>query len=393
MHNFSKWLIASMSLFSAAALTAATPAPAQQNSNGNKATQKATNGQMKGAKAADQQQEVNVNKERYEQANQWGGRSRYRVSIENGYFMYADALVWRAGMQDGYGFKQLIGAENGNTRVRWQAKHPKAHLDWGFRIGAGWLAPRDDWEVSFDWTHISTRLVSSMGADVSKGERITIQDPQQIDNRTVLATHAKNSVKFVLNWGDLMLKREFMATKWFAIQPGVGLKYLSEDEDNQMGYSGVTTASSITSTANAVANAHYVTRSDFWGFGPKGELKTRWRLGYGVSLFGDMGAALVYGRFNSRATSTLLGSSNLSPTPIPYKASSGVRMSVPTLDFNIGFEWNKLMKDGKFRFNAHIGWEHHVLFNILQNDVIGNLDRNNGNLTTQGITFGGRFDF
>lgn len=386
MHNFSKWLIGSMSLFSAAALTAATPAPSQQNGQGNgKAMQKPANGQMKGAKAAEEA-EVNVNKERYEQANQWGGRSRYRISIENGYFAYADALVWRAGAQDSYGFKQLIGSENGAPRVRWQGKHPKSHLDWGFRAGAGWLAPRDDWEVSFDWTHVSMRQVSSMGADVGKGELLTIVDPNSIGNHAVTATHGKNPVKFVLNYGDLMLKREFMATKWFAIMPGVGMKYLMIDEDAQLGFTGVRIDN------QAAPNAHFRITNDFWGFGPKGELKTRWRLGYGVSFFGDVGAALVYGRFSTKAQSTLLGP-NATPPVLPFKATSGVRMSVPTLDFNLGFEWNKLMKDGKYRFNAHIGWEHHVFFNILQCDVIGSFDRNNGNLTTQGITFGGRFDF
>lgn len=373
MRAFSKGLFTTLTLLSVSNLSAIMIAPRQEDPKSEPPLAIVPPPEKKVETTKGKKPEVNPKEK-------WGGRAPYRVSPKYGFFASAEALYWRADFQSFYSFKQTTTAKDGNPLVKYQAKHAHSHMDFGFRVGVGYLGARDDWEVGADWTHI--RLKSIGNEIVGNGESLTVFVPNALF--PFVAQHAKEKVThMMLNDGNLMVKREFLVTPWISLKPGVGVEYFRLDTDILAPFKQITINGSTPIGSNS---ALLTFKNDFWGIGPKLDLRMRWLLGWGFSLFGEVGGSLLYGRFATEQSNDL-------PVDIAYKATSGTRMSVPALNYLIGFEWNRLFWKDWLRFHFHAGWEQHIYFQLMQYDVIGAYDSNNGNFATEGVTAGLRLDF
>lgn len=318
-------------------------------------------------------------------SEQWGGEAPYRVSWDHGFFIEGQALVWKSHINGNYTHKfHTVTEDDGEEEIHLKKRYPHAEWDWGFRIGAGYTMPHDDWEVSLEWTRIYTELKGREHEnDINRGLIPFNPNPFR---PAAFATHAKSKVHLHLNYLDLMLKREFLATKWLSVQPGIGLRTDWISSHFRSHYWGGNLAQQQIQGSDQI---HAKFKNNFWGIGPKAELNTRWILGKGFSLLGDLGFSYVYGFFQLEQSD----SKPLVPPFFEFEDHASFRQTMPIFDCFLGVRWDRMFDNDKYHLSFNIGWEHHVFFQALQADIVETFDVNNSNLTYEGITFGGRFDF
>ncbi len=305
-------------------------------------------------------------------ADQWGGCSPYRIAPDHAFYFTGAALWWEGSNVD------LVAGFHEKTKERKRKVNGdlrtillKPEFNWGFRVGVGYQMPFDDWELALDWTRIHEQFNARERSKHHEHLRLDLEDadlsPKSIHG------HARIKIDYL----DLALRREFLVTRFLGLKPQVGLRSLWLREHNHIDYSVKR------------ENPHFKTKNNFWGIGPKFGLDTRWMLGWGFSIYGDMSLDLLYGRFKLENKVN----TDQKKHHIEAELESSPRTILPMTDLSLGLQWDRLYSDNNYHLNFFIGWEHHVFFQAGQTDVAQVADRNNANFTTSGLTFGGRFDF
>jgi len=320
-------------------------------------------------------------------SEQWGGEAPYRVSWDNGFFLAGQALVWQSHINGSYTHKfHVVTEEDGSLETHLKKKYPQADWSWGFRLGAGYTMPHDDWELSLEWTRNNMELSDHEHDNDADGTEGLVPFNPNPFSPTAFASKAEANVRIHLNYLDLMLKREFLVTKWLAVKPGLGLRsnwirarFKAEFEGGNIADRPIV----------GIEEIHTKFKNNFWGMGPKAELDTRWILGKGFSIVGDLAFSFLYGFFHLEQSSN----KPLVTPFIGFEDSANFRQTLPVIDCFLGLRWDRMFDNDKYRLSFNIGWEHHVFFQGLQADLVEAFDVNNSNLTTEGVTFGARFDF
>ena len=250
----------------------------------------------------------------------------------------------------------------------------------------------DGWDIKLTWL----RYTDTSHKTVHSGSAGAVYATQVMPNNPIYTTTNQSADKahgywsFNLNQLDLDLGREFFVSKWLTLRPHMGLRtdwihqVFSNDYDEL--------------DASNLQDAETKLKDHWWGLGLAGGLDTQWGLGNGWSLFGNAGAAIVYGfhQIHDKQDNEVI-STDVETTYA--NLGNAYRISHPILDFQAGIRWNTMFCNDRFHIGLQLGWEHHVYFSQNQFPLFTSTNNpgvfvsNQGDLTMQGYTFSARFDF
>ncbi len=315
-----------------------------------------------------------------------------RPQVRNGsdLFVKADVLLWQA-HEDG--LPLFIRNEGQDADLSdADVKGFDWDWDWGFRVGVGYNMMHDSWDLFLNWMRIYGNAEKHRHVDEDDDALWPcLTDPAATLGATNLGTgwytKAKGHWKVQLDQVDLEMGREFYVSKWLTLRPHFGLRTDWIRQRTEMHYNRY----HATSGKDYEIHMH----NKFWGLGIAVGLDTQWGLGCGWSIFGNAGFALLYGFHEIDRRDELSNGTEDDFVDIDdsYRASRAVS------DLQLGLRWDTMFDHDRYHFRIQAGWEHHVYFaqnqfprfvnTLAQGDIIGN----QGDLTFQGWTLSGRFDF
>jgi len=241
----------------------------------------------------------------------------------------------------------------------------------------------------------------------------------------VWSCEAFSKWKLKLDMLDLVLGRDFFVSKYLSLRPNFGLRGVDIRQTQNSIYNAFNASRCHCqcTTRNSINTQNFQDRvkdnQKYWGVGPKAGLDTLWSFGGGWGLYGNAAISLVYGRlkvthsevyvFDSAPTDpcndcgecdcecldechAIKIKGNKTPCHNQYKTRA-------ITDLALGLAWDRQFSNDKYHLGVNIGWEHHMFFGLNQfyrfmsHDEQGAFTTNQGDLATQGLTFGARFDF
>ena len=350
--------------------------------------------------------------------------ARCMLCCNKGWIVDVEALVWRANMDNLWPTIQstattspLIGSASNFASSKFNHLQPK--WDGGFRLGVGYDMAHDSWDILATWTYFHNHAHQYEDIDTFAFPVQTLttlwsafnDTDGSLTEDTAASVHAH--WKLNLNMIDLELGRKMFVGQWLSIRPNVGLRGALIKQHYSMEYypgtnvaanAGIVPLTTRFDNQIEIVNMH----NNFGGVGVKAGLNTQWNFGCGWSLYGDSAFAIVYGAFDvdqheqngpeftTNPNNTVLGIRD------NFHASRGI------LDLALGFRWEHPFCDSNSCMAVSLGWEHHMFFDQIamkrfvtlndgsagQTTTGGTVFFNDGgNLSTQGVTLGVRFDF
>ncbi|MGE0671154.1 MAG: Lpg1974 family pore-forming outer membrane protein, partial [Parachlamydiales bacterium] len=299
-----------------------------------------------------------------------------RPVVQDGWNLWilGEALLWQAVQENmEYIYKGHDGSNNSRFR---DIKKPHFDWDWGWRFGAGYNIPRDGWDLSLIWTHIENRAKGTTHAGDESLDIVWSVAAYKVPSPTVAHAHWEAHLDQV----DLDLGRQFYVGRHLTLHPKAGMRSSWIFQEYDVRWTGT----------QGTQKAHMTDK--FWGLGFFAGLDSDWMLGWGFSLFGDAGLAVLLGYFDVDQHGTFNGATN-------SKIKDSFRTGRPIFDLDLGLKWARKIYNERFALAFKVGYEYHLYFNQNQfllsngNDGFELFNPVNGDLTYQGVTFSGQFDF
>lgn len=245
---------------------------------------------------------------------------------------------------------------------------PKFQWNFGFKIGLGYNSACDGWDIGMMWTRYEGRAKSHIEAEAD-------------DNHTLIplwsaftgfwndfffaATDIETDWNLDFNLIDIDLGRQFWVSKYLTFRPHIGLRYASIHQNFHLYHKGGSwnLHELLGPALNQPAfNGEVQLKNNFDGIGPILGSDTNWHLGCGWSLYGDLSAALVYGRFdidhdeNYRLAEAPFTKTRVLETEDHFRASRAI------MDLALGVQWMGMICDCKYGLLVSLGWEQHLFF-------------------------------
>jgi hypothetical protein len=264
--------------------------------------------------------------------------------------------------------------------------------DWGFRVSAGYNAPRDGWDLSLMWTHMENDASGSQKAHLDEVEVGSLPYLQAAWGINSFSPPPGILVRASAHWTthleqvDFALGREYYVGRYLTVHPHGGLRADWIYQSYKVNY-----------TPSTFYNPqHFRMANKFFGFGFFGGLDSNWLLGKGFSLYGMADYAILLGFFDVGQKVT-----QLDPTLGPTKGTldSSFRCGRSVLDLGLGLKWNRLFHHDTWGLTLKAGYEYHLFFdqnqfaNITMTTTPFKYNRPEGDLTYQGVNISAQIDF
>jgi hypothetical protein len=293
-----------------------------------------------------------------------------RPMIKEGFDLWimGDALLWQAVEENlTYAYSGRGDYKNLHTvDFQW---------DWGFRLGIGYNLPRDGWDLDLYWTHIRNTAHGEHHSESQLFQVWTVAD------HVLQGTgRASSHWRVHLDQVDLDLGRQFYVGKCLSIRPFIGMRSAWIFQEDSIDFS----------TATAKQDAKLKNR--FWGFGFAAGLDSDWKLGGGVSLYGEADMSILLGFFDVDQRGRQ-GESSI------WAQDKSFRVGRTIMDLGMGLKWSTLFFDDSIGLTLKAGYEYHLYYDqnqfILTNGST-NLELFNpvhGDLIYQGVIGSVQVDF
>lgn len=252
------------------------------------------------------------------------------------WWLSGDLLCWTVRQKSDLGNSRIASEIIDNlsfTDIEIHNRDLKFDWNLGFRVGAGYHYPCDDWNAAIYWTHFR-------------------------DN-----THRHRCINFA-HWKmhydtiDAILGYQYFFDPCFSITPFMGVRYARINQKVHHFESAFDAA-----VDNAVG-IEAIDRVEFWGAGPQLGFEAQWSLGCGWSVYANLAGNFLYSDFHIKKEDVAffeIFSADLHEKTHRRTVQVG-------LDGGLGFRWD---------FNCitlQLGLEHHRYFDFDQIDNCGSLD-------------------
>lgn len=281
-------------------------------------------------------------------------------------FVFGDYLYWIAQEDD------LYFAQMGNS-----LKKVSPSFNSGFRAGLGLNFPRSGIEISTYWTSFTT----SADHHIHKTNQPFFAEPGF--SSPLSASGADAHWKLRLNLIDLELSRASWFGGHFSLRPFLGLRAALIEQH---------LSSQFHNNSSPLSLSTIKTHCNFQGGGLRAGGEGRWTLGNHFALYGLTSLSLLYGEWHTRST-TSLDDIQIART------TDNTQHPLSSLQTLAGLSWDTHFAKDRLHLEFHIGWEQNLFFHFNRTPRYTGLlpqalfTQHNGNLSTQGLTLGGRFDF
>lgn len=243
----------------------------------------------------------------------------------------------------------------------------------GLKVGVALDLPRDGWDLSLNYTWISTKAKGEMTREESGS---TIIGYYAVNGQQETLNEARANWFVNLNEASLVLGRETELSPYFNIRP----------------YGGVTTG-----WINQDYDVRYVTESDqyqkihlsqnYWGIGLKAGLESSYFLFNDFSLFCDLDVAVLWSLFKVSRKERV-------ETITMMNTIGQTHAFEPDISIEMGFRYETHFgKEGKYSFLVQASWEN--IIRILQNQLLLRMPEtyHSGDMFSQGLTLKVCFGF
>ena len=324
---------------------------------------------------------------------------------DQGMFLTLDFLYWSA---QNRGFPW--GAKNNDNTTSLPTDTSTLHIntDWdpGFKLGIGWDTLHDYWDILAKWNYYYNHSKDSASAPDA------ILDPAGTGpfggifsfagfNAGVVYKDSKVQWRLKYNMFDLEIGRVFYISNNLSLRTHAGARGGWLNQVFRISYSDAL----LEGPGNLLRDDVFHANNDFWGIGPRVGIDGDWHLGSGFSVFGNIAAALLYGKFNLHEKERFLLGANWPDFPhlVPgiFNDLVGIKHSftelTPNIQLLIGLAWSKCFNSDKTFFSIKAGWETNYWWNQYHlRPLIINLPmlaKENHPVEMQGLTVCTKVDF
>ena len=303
---------------------------------------------------------------------------------------FVNALYWQA--QEG-GLDYMIRNDTGATFINCGSVE-RVEFDWdgGFRVGLGYCDPCCPMGFNIYYTRFITR-----GCDCVTTEFPVVLFPVWSNPSTNIVTEqeARATVCLSLNMFDAQLSTVLSPNCCVNIMPVLGLRYARINQCFNINANGGQSFGPVA----FVLDDDIDMQNNFWGIGPKAGINTTWGSWCGLSIFGAMDFALLYGKFDLMQKENVAFSDDVPATTFLNIECNRFRLTRANLGLILGLQWLWQGCDGRYELCLSAGWEHQYFFG--QNQLMRFSDDVNpgvsvavqGDLSIQGLTVAASFSF
>ncbi|MCB1110174.1 MAG: MOMP family protein [Chlamydiia bacterium] len=324
----------------------------------------------------------------------------------NNWFLTLDITYWHTkmgGTEYAYSLQPNFSGNVLLPQINGDMKENDFGWDVGVKVGLGYKTPHDAWDIYARYTYFNSDDTSSS----SKAEPSALVS---LTNFALLfANKVKSHVEIDYDNVDLELARSYFYSQYLAFRPHFDLKttWIDIDQDVQI------TASSINGGTRPVNTdgLDFKTKDDcrFWGLGPRVGIDSKWFLGYGFHIFGDLAGSVQYGYFKTEAREFV------PPSALPFipdgqvlKMKHKFHRFIPSVQMFLGLGYDTYLNDEKQHLGFKLGYEvqyywrvnqitkgDEFTFNVGQNQIQTRLafEKASEDLMFYGITGEVRLDF
>ncbi len=296
---------------------------------------------------------------------------------------FVNALYWQPQEE---GLDYMIKNDTGAVFIN-SGTVERAKFDWngGFRAGLGYCG--SDCPMGFNVYY--TRFTTS-GCNSLKTTFPIVLFPVWSNPTTSIVTEqeAEAKVSLSLNVFDVQLSTVMSPNCCVNIMPVLGLRYVRIKQRFNINANG----GQSTGPVAFVLDDAITMKNNFWGIGPKVGINTTWGSWHGLSIFGSMDLALLYGKFDLTQKESVLFSDGVPETIFLDIKSNRFHLTRPNLGLILGLQWQSQRCNRRFDIGFSAGWEHQYFFG--QNQLMRFSDDKNpgvntpvqGDLSMQGLT-------
>lgn len=267
--------------------------------------------------------------------------------------------------------------------------------DWdfnpGMRVGIGFYLDHDAWNLDFNWTWLNITNYEHANANTANGVVIPqwllgVGTPAaQIGSRSSACWDAD------YNTLDIRLGKPYYVSRYLVVNPHFGIRGGWIDQHFSTSYGG---------TGAATRTIHHGD-NDFCGIGTRAGIDTDWILGKGWSLFGNVAASMLFGKFKIDQNLSLPGT-----VADGFDLRYDYYQNTPNFEMALGISWGKYFNKKKNHVSLKAAYEFHEWWDQLNmrkfssgsagiadgvsvyaNDVVSR-----GNLTLNGFSLRLQFD-
>lgn len=307
----------------------------------------------------------------------------------NDLFVYADALYWRV-FEGGTDYA-ITDVRQFGTEFTLEVVEPSRprranfHWSWGYRVGAAYYLPHDEWDLNLSWTRYSTKARDHFEEEATATAG-NLFGPA-IANVFAQITDLSWKIKYTTI--DLEMGRGFFLNPNFTIRPFAGVKAAWISQNAHIVY--------IQSTplipANLAITAPIDLNNNFSGVGPEAGLDLQFFFNGHWSLFNQFSAALLYGKFEVNLDMDVL----TEPSNFKlFKLGANTHRISPMTQACLGIGWETDFHENQLYLSLHFGYELQVWWRQNQQlsfDTFQKWVRFAEHLTIHGLTVDARIDF
>jgi len=320
-----------------------------------------------------------------------------------GWFFTADILYWHARVS-GTEFAYTDNDPSGSFPVKGRTKDVDFDWDWGLRVGLGYNFDHDGWNFRFGYTWFENSGSSSTRGGLNssviplKGSSTIVAGPYITEppiNQFLFCASAKSQFGFDYQAIDLDVGRAYYISSKLSYRPFWGLKTAWIDQEQIVRYTGGKSVQSSIGENLGLSNntVHIQDDCDFWGLGPRVGVDSKWYLGYGVSIFGNVAGALLFGLFDvDHKERYSLDNDNR------IKLNANRHAFSPNVQMQIGLRYDTYIHNNKQHlgigagFEANYWWRQNQMIKIDDSAVL-KYERYCEDVSMHGLTVDLKWDF
>lgn len=272
------------------------------------------------------------------------------------FYVHADALFMQA-KEDGLDFvisdSSAIGEAGATAITQGQVGgFSSEHSDWGYnpgmRVGIGFYMDHDAWNLDFEWAWLNITEYKYQNASTAAGVQIPLWLTGIGTPANMMGQHTSAVWNASYNTFDLTLGKPHHVSRYFIVNPHFGVRAGWIDQHFSTHYEGA--GGGATSTVHHGDN-------DFWGVGARAGINTDWLLGKGWALFGNINAAMLYGKFEIDQKLAYAGA-----TADGFDVHNDFYQNVPNMDIALGISWDAYFDKKRYRVGLKLAYEFHEWF-------------------------------
>ncbi|MCB1117245.1 MAG: hypothetical protein KDK50_01545 [Chlamydiia bacterium] len=298
-----------------------------------------------------------------------------RVCMGADVFVTADFILWTY-RQEGMEF--AMTGSTGTVTSQGRVFEPSFGLEPGFKVGLGLNLGHDGWDVFAEYTWLTTNATRKVR------DNNTMTNLWNGGSQAQVLTGSWDSDFNVI---DLELGRNFFVSQYLTLRPHYGLKGSWQSQDFKV----ISDVNNIL-TGNLLSRRTMKQGFDYWGIGIRTGMDTAWHFTKCWSIYGNFALSALWSGFDIDRKDETFNNTN-GVTTQNVNTENDFKTVLPVLEIALGLRWEMWFSNDDYHFGIDAGWEEQVWWGMNRYIVLSQPQRDNGDLTFQGLTLKFRFDF